>query len=152
MLLTFKISFSSGFLLFMMAFPVFTMLSTASLCLMMSMEKIWKTGGVSYSGHNITNCCVYCTLFKWRPAYPYTHTQCDRLTFCAWSWAVVWSCSSLISPIDSNFPSASVSQDSSPSAACSNWKQTKIIFHCWKHLNSKLENTETNKRVTIKRK
>lgn len=45
--LTFKISFSSGFLLVMMAFPVFTITSTASLCLMMSMEKICKTSRVS---------------------------------------------------------------------------------------------------------
>lgn len=41
---------------------------------------------------------------------------------------MVWSCSSLISPIDINFLSASVSQASSESAACSNWKQTEKHF------------------------
>lgn len=73
---------------------------------------------------NKRNHCVYSNLFKWRSVRTHTHTHI-RLTFCAWSWAVVWSCSSLISPIDSSFPSVSVSQESSLSAACSNWKQEK---------------------------
>lgn len=36
---TFRISFSSGLLLFIMHFPVFTISSTASLCLIKSMAK-----------------------------------------------------------------------------------------------------------------
>lgn len=62
---TFKACFSSSSLLFMMAWPVFTIPSTASLCLMMSMEKPWSIRGGCLNGnlHTVNTQLQHTSLF-----------------------------------------------------------------------------------------